>query len=213
MTRNKSPIPPVRPNSWLVSFNDLLTLLLTFFILIVSLSSLHTAYLRSAAESVAKALNQSGTEGASREFIRGSLERIPGLTVREEKNSLHVSLHESILFEKGSADLQAGAQEVLKEVAEVVKTAGVPVQVEGHTDNLPIRTERFPSNWELSVARAVSVVKSLSEHGVPNERLSAAGYADSRPVASNATEQGRAMNRRTEIILVWQEESWQGKKR
>lgn len=213
MPRNKPSVPPVRSNSWLVGFNDLLTLLLTFFILIVSLSSLHTAYLKAAADSVAKALNQFGTEGAFRESIKGSLERIPGLTVREEKNSLRVALHESMLFEKGSADLQAAAQELLKEVAEVIKTAGVTVQVEGHTDNLPIRTARFPSNWELSVARAVSVVKSLSEHGVPKENLSAAGYADSRPVASNGTELGRAMNRRTEIILVWQEESWQGKRR
>jgi len=211
--RNKPRSRAVRPNSWLVSFNDLLTLLLTFFILIVSLSSIHTTAIKSAADSVSRALNQSGTEGAFRESIKESLERVYGLTVREEKGALHLSLNESLLFAPASADLHASARELLKGVAEVIKTAGVKIQVEGHTDNVPINTGKFPSNWELSVARAVSVVKCLMDYGVSPARLSAAGYADARPVASNATVAGRAMNRRTEIILVWQEEPWQGKQR
>jgi len=213
MLRTKPSPPPVRPHSWLVSFNDLLTLLLAFFILIVSLSSLHTATIKVAAYSVSRALNQFGTEGAIRQSITDSLERIPGLAVREEKNSLHLSLNERLLFEPGSADLQPSAHELLKGVSDVIRATEVTMRVEGHTDSMPISTQKFPSNWELSVARAVSVVKGLSAYGISPGRLSAAGYADSRPVASNATEEGRAMNRRTEIILVWQEVPWQEKQR
>ena len=88
------------------------------------------------------------------------------------------------------------------------------IRVEGHTDNREIKTDKYPSNWELSAARAVSVVKYLSDReGVPVGKLSAAGYADSRPIGDNRTEAGRASNRRTEIILVWQEDPWQSGKK
>jgi chemotaxis protein MotB len=80
---------------------------------------------------------------------------------------------------------------------------GRQVRVLGHTDNVPIRTAQFPSNWELSATRAVMVVRILSElHGVPAEHLSATGFGDSRPVADNLTPEGRAKNRRVEIVVL-----------
>ena len=75
-------------------------------------------------------------------------------------------------------------------------------QIAGHTDNKPIKSARFPSNWELSTARGVAVTRFLAANGVPETRLSAAGYADTQPVASNDTPEGRAQNRRIEIVLM-----------
>jgi chemotaxis protein MotB len=86
-------------------------------------------------------------------------------------------------------------------VAEVVAGAGFPVVVEGHTDNTPIATYRFPSNWELSAARASSVVRLFAEAGVAPARLTAAGYGEQRPVADNLSESGRARNRRVTILM------------
>jgi len=77
-----------------------------------------------------------------------------------------------------------------------------PVRVEGNTDNVPISTPEFPSNWELSAARATAVLAKLLAHGVPPFRLSVAGYADQRPVASNATAAGRHLNRRVELVVL-----------
>jgi len=79
---------------------------------------------------------------------------------------------------------------------------GRDLQIAGHTDNVPISTRRFPSNWELSTARAVHVARFLIEHEVPQQRLSAAGYADTQPVASNESGEGRQQNRRIEIVLM-----------
>jgi len=112
-------------------------------------------------------------------------------------------LTDSLLFPSGSATLDPQAQPLLAEVAELLNVDVIhPITVEGNTDNRPIvGSSIFPSNWELSTARASMVVRSLISKGVNPERLSAAGYADLRPIASNATPAGRALNRRVEIVL------------
>jgi chemotaxis protein MotB len=92
---------------------------------------------------------------------------------------------------------------VLEQVSEVLATIdNREFQVAGHTDNVPIHTSRFPSNWELSTARAVNVVKLMMEQGLEPARLSAAGYADTQPIGSNDDDEGRQQNRRIEISLV-----------
>ncbi len=112
-------------------------------------------------------------------------------------------LTDSLLFPSGSATLDPKAQPLLVEVAGLLNVDTVhPITVEGNTDNAPIvGGSIFPSNWELSTARASMVVRSLISEGVNPERLSAAGYADLRPIASNASPAGRALNRRVEIVL------------
>ncbi len=125
------------------------------------------------------------------------------LRVRVVRNRMVVELPEGILFESGRARLKEEGKEALAEVARVLRE--IPnrdFQVAGHTDNVPIRTRRFPSNWELSTQRAVNVVRFLLEQGFEATRLSAAGYADTQPVASNETPSGRQQNRRIEIVLL-----------
>ena len=112
-------------------------------------------------------------------------------------------LENDVLFEPGKSTVKGAGKRVLRAVGE--KLAGMDdleLQVAGHTDDTPIHTERFPSNWELSTARAVEVVRLLVEHGVEPARLSAAGYGEHRPAAPNDGDEGREKNRRIEIGLV-----------
>lgn len=125
------------------------------------------------------------------------------LRVRIVRNRMVVELPEGILFDSGRADLKEAGEATLTEVAQVLREIeDRQFQIAGHTDNVPIRSRRFRSNWELSAQRAVNVARWLIEQGVPANRISAAGYADTQPVASNETPEGRAQNRRIEIVLV-----------
>lgn len=126
------------------------------------------------------------------------------LRVRIVRGNMVVELPENVLFDSGRAELHDAANATLERVAEVLSS--VPNRnflVAGHTDNVPVsRRSRYDSNWELSAARGVAVVRFLAEHGMSPERLAAAGYADTQPVASNADDEGRAQNRRIEIIVL-----------
>ncbi len=126
------------------------------------------------------------------------------LRVRIFRNRMVVELPDNVLFDSGDAELKEGGQQTLREVAQVLASIeGRQFQVAGHTDNVPIRSRRFPSNWHLSTTRAVTVARFLIEQGgLDSERVSAAGYADTQPVDTNDTEEGRAHNRRIEIQLV-----------
>ncbi|MEN3028567.1 MAG: OmpA family protein [Aquificaceae bacterium] len=119
-----------------------------------------------------------------------------------ESIGIRLILQEKLLFEPGSAEIKPETRSVLDKLYEILKDLPNPVEVEGHTDNIPISTERFPSNWELSTARAGTIVRYFIAKGINPERLKASGYADTRPIASNATPEGRAQNRRVEILIL-----------
>jgi len=123
------------------------------------------------------------------------------ITVRH--GQIVLALGTDILFDTGKTEIKPEGQAALAEVADALKTVGGRrFQVSGHTDNVPIKTKEFPSNWELSTARAVAVVKLLLDHGVKADSLSAAGYAEFDPSTANANERGRSKNRRIEIVVV-----------
>lgn len=125
------------------------------------------------------------------------------LRVRIVRNRMVVELPEGVLFDSGRAELKEAGQQTLAQVAGVLaQIPGREFQIAGHTDNVPIRTRRFANNWELSTQRAVNVAQYVIEQGVPANRISAAGYADTQPVTSNDSDEGRAQNRRIEIVLV-----------
>jgi chemotaxis protein MotB len=123
------------------------------------------------------------------------------VSVTEGLKGITVEINASVLFPLGDARLQPAAVKALRAVAEVVAPAGFPVTVEGHTDPTPIATPQFPSNWELSGARASSVVRLFVDAGVAPQRLTATGYGEQRPLASNETPEGRARNRRVTILI------------
>jgi len=151
-----------------------------------------------------EALNRTQAElnqKLQREVRRGEI------LIKEIRGNLVVDVTDRILFDSGEAELNDQGKEVLKKVGEtLIQASDKIIQVGGHTDSLPISDrlkEEFPSNWELSTARATQVVRFLQEEAhVPGDRLLASGFAQFRPVASNATSRGRRLNRRIEIVLL-----------
>ena len=122
--------------------------------------------------------------------------------VTQSPRGITVEINASVLFKSGDAILQPQSSEALAAVAHVLTQVENPIQVEGHTDNIPINSPSFPSNWELSSARAGSVVRLFTERGVPAARMVAIGYADNRPVDTNATLDGRSRNRRVNVLIL-----------
>src|SRR6185295_1396679 len=125
------------------------------------------------------------------------------LQVRQYKDMLTVEVAEQLFFDSGKAALKEQGKEVLKKVGEALKGyEDKAIRVVGHTDNVPIATAQFPSNWELSVARATTVVRFLQASGIPPERMTASGRGEFSPIAPNDDADGRRKNRRIEITLV-----------
>lgn len=125
------------------------------------------------------------------------------LTVKIVDGRMVVALPGDVLFKSGSARLSEEGGKTVTSVANILKDIGKrDFQVEGHTDNVPIKTSQFPSNWELASQRAANVVKQMLDAGMPKNRISVASFADTRPVASNDEAEGRQLNRRIEIVIV-----------
>ncbi len=122
---------------------------------------------------------------------------------KQDKRGLVISLVEAGFFNPGEADIKGSSLNVLDSIAQSLLPIRNQIRVEGHTDNTPIHNDRFPSNWELSTARATNVISYLMSHyGFSPQRLSAAGYGEFRPVASNFLAEGRAANRRVDIVIL-----------
>jgi chemotaxis protein MotB len=129
--------------------------------------------------------------------------KFAGLGFSEAKGEIVLRLPEALAFEAGDAALKPEAREAVREIAREIAPYDVSVRVEGHTDDAPIHTARYPSNWELSSARAMSVLAALIESGeMDPASLAAAGYGEHHPIAPNATPEGRAQNRRVDVVVV-----------
>ncbi len=224
---------------WLITYADLITLLLIFFVIMYALSSVNAKKFQAIALSMSRAMGggQSvmnepgaslapGVSGSSlvkemevaKEMAEISdLERIRkelqeyidqhGLggkvTVNMEERGVVLSFQDVALFPLGSARLTTDARETIVKIGEILTTVEQYIRVEGHTDNLPINTLEFPSNWELSVARSTTVVQELINGlNFTPHRLSATGYGEFRPRVSNNSESNRQQNRRVDIVVL-----------
>ena len=190
---------------WLISYADMLTLLVGFFVLIIASVPMKRANF----ERIAAALSGKGQAPLEdlRDKVDALIARTPELKdkvrTRDDAEGLGIEFRDALLFDSGSPKLREQAQPAIAEIARLLRELpGRPVIVEGHTDEVPINTASFHSNWELSSQRAINVLQSLQSSGVPRERMSARAYADTRPLAT-ATEQDlekrRASNRRVLI--------------
>jgi len=190
---------------WLISYADMLTLLVGFFVLIIASVPMKRANF----ERIAAALSGKGQAPLEdlRDKVDALIARTPELKdkvrTRDDAEGLGIEFRDALLFDSGSPKLREEAQPAIAEIARLLRELpGRPVIVEGHTDEVPINTASFHSNWELSSQRAINVLQSLQSSGVPCERMSARAYADTRPLAT-ATEQDlekrRASNRRVLI--------------
>ncbi len=196
---------------WLISYADLVTLLLALFIVMYGASDYERAH--KIAESFS-AQNTGGngilpgSEAATdeRAKFQKNLAENPVLMqkakFRQTKAGLVVSLSEAGFFAPGEAMISPEAQNIIKTLAESLQTNQMQIRVEGHTDSTPISNAKFSSNWELSTARAANVLQKLVENAIAPERLSAAGYGGFQPVADNSTPEGRAQNRRVDVVIL-----------
>lgn len=148
-------------------------------------------------------------EGQRMSFLAATIEDMLGAYVEQDlvdvnytQNRVRVNMKDKMLFDSGSSTLSNTAVTVLRDISRVISTVPNQIEVEGNTDNRPIHTEEFPSNWELSAARAASVVHLMTRLGVEPGRMSAIGYGEHRPVAGNDSEAGRAKNRRVTLVIL-----------
>ncbi|MFM7706692.1 MAG: flagellar motor protein MotB [Gammaproteobacteria bacterium] len=132
------------------------------------------------------------------------------VTVRQHPLWVEVEIRNDVLFASGSAELGPGAAEVLAGLADTLRGFGNPIRVEGHTDDVPIEGGRYRDNWDLSAARAASVVRVLADGGIDPRRLAVLGFAEHRPLQSNLTESGRRANRRVLLAILGSDDSAEG---
>ncbi|WP_242394597.1 OmpA family protein [Anaeromyxobacter oryzisoli] len=194
---------------WLVTYSDMVTLLLSFFILMYSFSvmtdqrkqqlvnELRTV---SANTRVVREQPREDLEEAARE-IAAQFQKDKAF-VENTETEVTVGLSSEVTFASGDAALSDAGRGALVRVAAILGKLPNTIRVEGHTDSIPVRGGRFSSNWHLSAARAQSVVRLLLENGVDARRLQVVGYGDVRPRAANETPEGRAQNRRIEIKIL-----------
>lgn len=240
--------------AWMATYSDLMSLLLTFFILLFSMSSVSEERFKDVADSLRVALIGSssdaildgsgdtigddilddyGDAGEQEEVepeeiigddpsvdpnyvpeevvtlydtVNGFLEE-EGLnadvTLSRDQDGVYIDIQEAILFDSGRAELKTNGQETLGQLANLFTLFDNEIIVEGYTDNVPMNNRQFPSNWELSTGRALSVLRYLSEtYDINPSRLSARGYGEHRPIVPNDSDENRAMNRRVNIVIV-----------
>lgn len=228
---------------WMTTYSDLMSLLLTFFILLYSMSTVDAEKFKNISMSLQGILSGLGqvsvidtgieNTGSTDEMMEFEdpislidvnegilqmhekvLEYVEeeGLeakvSVSMNKRGVFVDIKEAILFDSGSAKIKDSGLEVLKKLEGLINDFNNDLVIEGHTDNIPSRTALYPSNWELSTARAVSVLRYLSEvENVDPKRLSAVGYGEYSPIVPNDTRENRAANRRVNILIIFDEES------
>lgn len=126
-------------------------------------------------------------------------------SIKLDENSRGITIHilDDIVFPSGSAELKKGSKIILQQLASIIKKLPNDIRIEGHTDNIPINTTLFPSNWHLSVSRALNTAYYLiTEQGLDPEKISIVGYSEYKPIASNETIDGRASNRRVDIVII-----------
>jgi len=212
---------------WLLTYADLITLLLAFFIVMYSMSQVDAKKFGKISEALSGVLrggpvvkkkgNKSGTapgKGIIRigqlmsvgEMVKSDLKEKGDsalVSIEMSERGLVIHIMESALFKPGLAELEPRAQQILDLVAEHLKDVSNHIRIEGHTDNIPINTNKYPSNWELSSARATEVVRYfVTNHAIPPSRISALGYGEYRPLKPNNTSENRAQNRRVDIVIL-----------
>ncbi|MEK9712425.1 MAG: OmpA family protein [Thalassolituus sp.] len=211
--RRRRPSYDDSSSSWLVTYSDAITLLLAFFVMILAVSDLNQGKIESLKEGLAEVISSQKVETPFSEIKQGLDEYLvqhgleDEVSVTLDKQGVRVEFANVALYDSGSADLKAGATPILEELSRVIRDVSHGshlVEVEGHTDDLPIANGEFASNWELSAARATGVVKYFLESGISKERLKASGFADSRPKKGSEElplNQQREANRRVVVTV------------
>jgi chemotaxis protein MotB len=181
---------------WIISYSDFMTILMIFFLMLFA----HRVWAKKVFWEDQRVARLRAAQEAQKGMVQ-RLEKLASVEVQAQRIDIH--LPDTLLFESGRAELKDSAAQLLKNISPDLNAFKGEIVVEGHTDNQPLGPRsKYKSNWELSVARAFSVIQSLTESGIDPEHLSARGYGSYRPRAANDTVEHRAENRRIEIILL-----------
>lgn len=220
----------VNHERWLVSYADFITVLMIFFVVMYSISRVDTVKYAQLASSLNSALGGGGgknivgvdkpnpsqgtvspiTEAQKMEeakmqtdeFLKKE-ELADKVETSIDDRGLVISLQDTLIFGSGSAAIEPAQKQIIAKIGEILNSMPNYVRVEGHTDNIPIKNSQFSSNWQLSVVRASNIAEVLISDGkVASNRISALGYADNRPVEDNSTPEGKAKNRRVDIVIL-----------
>lgn len=193
-----------KDNGWLISLVDILTLLITLFVLLL-------AFNQAARRETPREDRIAAQAPPSPVVHRAAAPPAPDFSIPQDiqdkvdvvatTTAVNLVIKDDVLFAEGSTSLTPLGHTILDGIARMLQQNEFPVSVEGHTDNVPIQTAQFPSNWELSSFRATNVARYFIQRGVAQRRLSAVGYADTRPIADNNSEAGRARNRRVSLVI------------
>ncbi len=228
MARRKKKGDDINTNGWMDTYADTITLLLTFFILLYSISAVDSEKLKELAEALQSSLTgkQSVKELESLDDIKVDIEKESNkyedlakklneiidknsltevIKIREEDRGIVLQVDESILFDPGKAEIKESSVDILDTISKIIEETDNDIIAEGHTDNVPINNEKYKSNWELSTDRALNIVKYFIENKKINPvRLSVKGYGEYNPIAPNDTPENRSKNRRVDILVVEQ---------
>lgn len=259
MAKRQEESKPSGAPAWMSTYGDLVTLLLCFFVLLFSMSSVDVAKFKAAMSSFANqidimpggealvegelinngidqvqdieiifvnnyAIDDDGEDTKASKVTKEMAEEIEEFLYEEglesevdvsyNANYVKLNLPGEMLFDSGKAYLKQNAVEIIDVISVMIKDKNYTdydIQIDGHTDNIKINTIQFPSNWELSSSRAIAVGNRLiNVHGFSPDKIACTGYGEFRPIATNTTSEGRAMNRRVEIKIVVQSEEKSG---
>lgn len=196
-------------NRWVVSYADLVTMLLALFMVLFAVSQNVTKY---QAKMIAEHRIQLPVESPVmqiegleelKELFDENVSQSDSIKYLKDSRGLIIRLNNSVLFDEGSAIIKKDALKTVDEIVDTISKIDNNVMVEGHTDSTPISNEKFPSNWELSTARATNIIAyMISTKKIAPNRLSAVGYGEYMPVADNTSTGGRLLNRRVDIIIL-----------
>ncbi|MDQ7772825.1 MAG: flagellar motor protein MotB [Elusimicrobiales bacterium] len=185
---------------WAITYGDLMSYLMIFFMILFAFYSSKNIAAQFSMKSLEDTFGKD-TETTSMLFSKHGIQQIAQVEI--SANKININFSEPILFAPGSDILREQSKPHLKRLAKVFSDLPNPIQIEGHTDARPLaKGAKFRSNWELSAARAFSVLKFMVEQGVAPEKLSAVGYGEFKPIKSNETPEGRSANRRIEINII-----------
>lgn len=211
------------PDRWVISYADFITLLFAFFTAMYAISHVDAGKLEIFTGSMRSAFKSTDTDtqkpiidgikpvspdviAIEREFraVIETLKIDEGIDVRRDERGLVVSMGDAVLFYTGEAAIKDKAVDALTAIVSILQKIPNNIIIEGHTDNVQMNPgARYPSNWELSTARATSILNYIiKNHNISPHRLSASGYAEFKPVSPNSTPDGRAKNRRVDIIIM-----------
>lgn len=229
MARKKKKGDEIKTDGWMDTFADTMTLLLTFFILLYSISAVDSEKLKELSQALQNSLTGNSSveelqniddlkveieEGSKYEDLAAKLNEIieknsltEQIKIREEDRGIVLQVDESILFDSGKAEIKETSIPVLDTISKIIEETTNEIVAEGNTDDVPVNNAQYKSNWELSTERALSIVRYLIENkNINPNRISLKGYGEFNPIVPNDSDENRAKNRRVDILVVEEKE-------